>query len=264
MVEPRPYHPALTIDVNRFAVAGCWHRDLEWADTAMRSAKERGADILIHTGDFGYNYPGGFVNGMQRLVDRYDLPVAFIDGNHDDHRFLRKLPQASDGSGHLGHRLHYLPRAFRWQWGEVTFLALGGARSVDRARRHLDREPYWWSTETITGRDIAAAQKHGPVDVLVSHDAPSGVLIPNFDRYSFGYGDTEILAAQAHRQALRDVVDHVRPRLIIHGHYHVYHSQSVEFGYGDVAVLGLDRDGSTKFRNVYVLDVSRVQEWTKA
>lgn len=260
MVEPRPYHPALTT-VDRFAVAGCWHRDLGWADTAMRSAKERGAELIVHTGDFGYTYPSCFVDGMERLVARYALPVAFIDGDEDDHQFLKDLPLAQDGSGHLGQGLHYLPRAYRWRWGGVGFLALGGARSLDRARRYAGRKPYW-ITETITGSDVEAACAHGPVDVLISHDAPTGVLIPNFDRFCTGYGDGEILAAQAHRQTLRDVVDHVQPRLIIHGHYHVYHTQTPDLGYGDVKVLGLDGAGS-KFRNVHVLDVSRVREWTK-
>lgn len=266
MATPRPYHPALAFTVDdygagKIAVAGCWHENIEWANTAMASARERGAGVLVHTGDFGHLFRAEFIDAMRQLVDKHEMPIMFIDGNRDRQAYLRKLPAAADGSLQLAPGIRYIPRGFRWKWSSVRFLGLGGARSVDRSRRYQDREPSWWASETIQPGDVSLATAHGPVDVLICHDAPSGILIPEFDRYSQGYGDAEILAAQAHRQSLLDVVTVVRPRLIIHGHYHRFYSQTADFGYGPVTVLGLDRDDTSRFRNVFILDMGQVREW---
>jgi hypothetical protein len=42
----------------------------------------------------------------------------------------------------------------------------------------------WWPEQEITVANIAAAIEHGPVDVLVIYDAPSGVQVPG----ATGYG----------------------------------------------------------------------------
>jgi len=248
--------------INKIAFAGCWHANAEWAGLVMRhAADQRGADVLVHTGDFGYTFDPAFVGAMERLIARFNLPIYFVDGNHDNHRWLRRQKQNDDGTIRVGEGLTYLPRGHRWAWEGVHFLALGGARSIDRQYRHLTEPPYWWSTETITPMEAALARSGGPVDVLVSHDAPSGIVIPDFDQYSDGYQGIEVIASQAHRQLLRDVVNAVRPDVIFHGHYHTFHTQVAELGYGDVKVIGLDRDGSTRFRNVHVLNMGSLRRW---
>lgn len=261
MDMPRTRHPELPIDVDRVAFAGCWHANLDWAETALRSAAERHARVLVHTGDFGYTYTPTFVVGINDLARQYGITIAFVDGNHDNHDYLRRLEENPDGTRRLTDHVHYLPRGLRWKWNGVSFLALGGARSIDRARRYLDQEPYWWQGETVQNVDIAKAVAPGQVDVMVSHDSPSGVVIPNFDSFSDRYGDVEILAAGAHRRSIRRVVDEVRPKLIIHGHYHAFYTRQENWGWGEVKVIGLDRDGSSAFRNVVVLDINEIRQW---
>jgi hypothetical protein len=141
-------------------------------------------------------------------------------------------------------------------WGDVRWLALGGAHSVDRPWREPGTS--WWHEETITDLDVARAVAGGPADVLVSHDCPSGVDIPGLADTAHLWPAEEIVAAEAHRARLREVADVVRPRSIWHGHFHRRYSADADLGYGAVAVSGLDCDGSTLDRNVSVVALDEI------
>src|SRR6059058_2673772 len=57
-------------------------------------------------------------------------------------------------------------------WKGLSFLALGGAASIDRKHR---RDRYsWWVEEYLTEEDILTAQSSGPVDIMITHDSPYG------------------------------------------------------------------------------------------
>jgi hypothetical protein len=242
----------------RIAFAGDWHENGPWAAKAIGHAKSQGADVVIQLGDFGYSYSRQFLDTVSGAASDTGIPVLFVDGNHEAFPRLHAFPFDGSGLRVIGPNVLHLPRGFRWPWGGLRFLALGGAHSVDRPFRRP--QVSWWPEETITEGQAANAVQGGLADVLISHDCPAGVVIPGIDDRSTPppFPPAEIELAEKHRQVLRGVVDAVRPRAIWHGHYHVPYTATADFGYGPVAVRGLDCDETTLDRNVTVVDLGEV------
>jgi hypothetical protein len=240
----------------RVAFAGDWHANTRWGIAAIQYAAEQGAEAIVQLGDFGYEFRAAFLDGLERALQRTGLRLLFVDGNHEDFPTLLRYPVRDNGLRRLSDRVWHLPRGFRWVWGGVRWLALGGAHSVDRPWR----EPgiSWWHQEAITDDDIARAVAGGPADILVAHDCPAGVDIPGLAESAHLWPAEELVAANAHRAQLRRVVDAVRPRTIWHGHFHRRYSAVADLGYGPVTAHGLDCDGSTFDGNVSVLTLDEI------
>ena len=185
----------------RVAFAGDWHANTRWGVAAIEYAADRGANVVIHLGDFGYEYRSSFVNGLERALSRTGLRLLFVDGNHEAFPTLLRYPVSGNGLRPLSGRIWHLPRGYRWVWSGVRWLALGGAHSVDRAWR----EPgvSWWREETVTEADVRRAMAGGPADVLVAHDCPSGVDIPGLAETAHLWPAEELVAAEDHRRRLR-------------------------------------------------------------
>lgn len=235
----------------RIAFAGDFHMNVRWARAAVKYAIECMADVVIHVGDFGYTFDPAFL----RAVDQ-GVPVLFVDGNHDNHDWLAEQPIGKNGLRYLGSNVWHLPRGFRWTWAGVRFLACGGAYSVDRQWRALGES--WWAGETITDDDVYRCADGGPTDVLVAHDCPTGVIIPEVDDRTTPapFPAPALVEATHHRRKLRRIVDATAPHTIWHGHYHVRYEQQAQFPGRPATVVGLDCDGTTMDRNVQVVNLA--------
>jgi len=246
----------LLAEPRRIAFAGDWHMNVRWAERAIRCAVDQDADVIVHVGDYGYDFHPGFVRKVEEALTRAGIPLLFVDGNHEDFTLLLQQPVGGDGlrriSGHVAH----LPRGFRWEWAGVHFLAMGGAHSVDRPYRVPGVS--WWPEETITARQVYEAAEPGTTDVLISHDCPHGVVIPGIDDRTSPppFSPAEIERSNEHRKLLRVLVEQVQPSVIWHGHYHVGYQAVADLGYGPVVVNGLDCDETTLDANVRVVDVA--------
>lgn len=267
-------HPR-TSGPNHVVVAGDWHGNTEWALSVIeelpRLLPAEQNRIVLHSGDFGV-WPGlagrAFLDDVDDALAAVDAELWFVDGNHEDHHRLAALAHAA-GPGFRAHRLPisggisvhrprtwWLPRGHRWTWHDRTWLALGGAVSVDHLVRAVGRS--WWPEERLTPDDRAAAARPGPADVVLAHDCPSTVPL-NLPRPVPAWWD--LAAADEHRAVVQTVVDEVAPSYLIHGHYHLAHRTTVAMPHGPVEVTGLDCDGATH-GNVAVLDV-RSMKWTQ-
>jgi Icc-related predicted phosphoesterase len=247
-------------DPERIAFAGDWHCNDRWAVACVDHAAEHGVQAIVHVGDFGYDFRPAFVDGLTNALRRTGIPLLFVDGNHDDHAMLARLPVGSNGLGEITDRIWHIPRGFRWQWAGLTWLGCGGAHSVDRQRRTPGVS--WWPGETITEADVACCIDGGPVDILVAHDCPHGVRIPGVDEpgRTPPFPPSEIVQANDHRRVLRRVVDGCQPRLIVHGHYHRHYRAEVDFGYGRVSVSGLGMDGTEFDENLWIVDAAELND----
>lgn len=235
----------------RIAVAGDWHANAGWAERTITCAKDRCADVIVHLGDFGYEFTPGFLRRVSTALAHAQLSLLFVDGNHESFDRLNRYPIRASGLREIAQGIYHLPRGFRWTWGGVRFLALGGAHSVDRPYRVPGVS--WWPQELITPEQAADAIAGGPTDVLVAHDCPAGVDIPGLEDTAHLFPPLEILRADEHRQTLRTVVNAVRPREIWHGHYHRHYQTTTDLGYGAVRVTGLDCDETHLGRNVQII-----------
>ena len=212
---------------------GDTHGDLYCLEKACRTAKRHGAWIF-QVGDFGYLWPGADVSERaEEIVREEGVRLVFIDGNHDPHHLLPDRFMAPDGlSGRPvpEHEpgIYYIRRGGSAHDSDTVVVGMGGAPSIDRGFRKEGKS--WWPTEEITEADVEAALRtcgeipddEGRVIVLACHDAPhvpSAVpaladgpwkkTIPWFEPL-----------AEASKEKVRRVMNHLYPDLFVHGHYH--------------------------------------------
>jgi Calcineurin-like phosphoesterase len=250
-------------DPVRVGVAGDWHGNTRWAtSTAFKVAhalddlygEER--RLLLHCGDLGIA-PGAvgshYTIALCSALVACQMRLWFVDGNHEDHP---QLPSWELGK-YEKVPLEWLPRGHRWLWHGRSWLALGGAVSVDKAVR----TPYvdWWPEEEITYRQAADVTEAGHADVMVCHDAPLGVPLKLMAPPSF-WEPADLRRSDNHRRLLREVVEVVQPQYLLHGHYHQGgpHWREVEMSYGTLRVASLNMDARSG--NWGILNV-KTMEW---
>lgn len=245
---------------DRLTIAGDWHADRTWAAAAIGSAAAAGSRVILHLGDFGI-WPGAFgrdyLDTVESALAAAGLTLAFVDGNHEDFAQLLALPVTPLDDGTPGIRrvrpgIYHLPRGTRWTWGGLRWLALGGAASVDRAWRKPGIS--WWPEESLTAGDVRRAAAPGPVDIMLTHDCPDGVVIPGVgplpEERVAGEPATPppwpleaLAAARANQRLVRGVVEAVTPTHLFHGHFHVAHTAELRLADGStVEVRGLPRE----------------------
>jgi Calcineurin-like phosphoesterase len=240
----------------RVAIAGDWHADTRRAVSAIEHAAKRNADVLVHLGDFGYDFTDEYLDALDDALRRWRLVLGFVDGNHENFDRLFTWSIAGDGLRYLRERIVHLPRGFRWCWGQTTCLALGGAYSID----HLLRTPgrSWWQQESITAQQAREASAPGLADVMFCHDCPAGITVPGaaFDR--FKCPAPELQRSAQHQALLRSVVDVVCPVRLWHGHFH-HRYQGVLHGDDYRTVVdGLGKNGDPIDNNMVVLNMAAI------
>lgn len=243
----------------RILLAGDTHGDLSHVRKLMEFAVECRAEGIIQLGDFGI-WPGEggrmYLRGLARLTKETGIWIAFIDGNHEDFEQLYSMPVNEHGVRPVTTGVWHLPRGLRWNWNGRTWLAMGGAVSLDRRRRKPFTE--WWPQEAITMAEFGRAiDDDTPVDVMLSHDCPMSVDIPDLPSLSEGWFSPEALAeAHAHREILQAIADSVTPKELYHGHFHIRYEADVEFEGRPCIVNGLGANGMEVKATAMVIDVS--------
>jgi hypothetical protein len=239
---------------SRIAIAGDWHADTDYGVAAIEHAAKRNATVLVHLGDFGYNFTDHYLDALDDALDSCGIILAFIDGNHENFDRLFSWPVDDDGLRQLRNRIVHLPRGFRWQWAQTRCLALGGAYSIDRFLRKPGRS--WWTQESLTAQQAQDATVGGPADVMFCHDCPAGITVPGAARDRFGFPAKELQRSELHRVRLRSVVDVVHPARLWHGHFH-HRYQSVLHGEGFRTVVdGLGKNGDPIDNNMVVVNLA--------
>jgi len=130
--------------------------------THARQTLGRSVDQVRVLGDFGLFGPN--LHDFFRRDGRcFALPVAFIEGNHEDFKNFDNLVRD------YADVVTYLPRNSVHQFGAERWLCIGGAQYMDA-----------WSTPPgcqITGRDITRCLENpsGSIDIVISHDCPTNI-----------------------------------------------------------------------------------------
>lgn len=259
-------------DPNRVVLAGDWHGNTGWACHVVEQAAKLLADeeqkVILHAGDFGV-WPGqagrSYLDEVARVLWLHRIKLLFADGNHEWHPELialreEELRKGNDGLVSIDRednttqsftglvpldredggspRIFWAPRGYRWTWHGKTWMALGGAVSVDAAMRVKGKS--WWPEETFTGEQLKHATRPGKVHVMLTHDSPSAVRM-SFGELPRAWDIMDVARSTAHREQLQSVVDKIKPEVLVHGHYHQSVRQTIE-PYG-TQVIGLDMDG---------------------
>jgi len=239
----------------KIAYAGDWHANKHWATIAIQYARENGAEHILHLGDFGYDFSPGFRNAVELALSQAHINLWFVDGNHENFNWLYGQKAFDDGRRPISKHVYHLPRGYQWNWNGNQFMAVGGAYSVDRKWR--EENISYWLDEEITDEEVEKACAGERADILISHDCPTGAIIPGIDdsEPNTMFPAWAIAAAQQHRGQLRKMVDVIQPKEIWHGHYHRRYDTLANFGYGSVDVHGLDMDATRLEDNVVVVEL---------
>jgi predicted phosphodiesterase len=169
-----------------------------------QAGKPVAAVVLL--GDVGLFEPqlGHF---FRRDGARFLRPTYFIEGNHEDHDRLAALATA------YRQMLVYLPRSSVHCLDGCRLLCLGGTGYMDA---HTTPR-----AAVITPADIAACLAHprAAVEVIISHDCPQGIGVPNSPGFEH-YGPPGFEGSASLRA-------HFAPRLWVFGHHHKWYDHSV-------------------------------------
>lgn len=243
---------------DRFAFAGDWHGNTNWANGCLLHLAAKGIDTVLHLGDFGiWPWTEGkkYLDSVEEMAARHDIRILFVDGNHEDFHQIEKVERDEDGLGLFRDHIIHLPRGFRWEWGGIRFGALGGATSVDRKWRTPGAS--WWPQEAITWQDAQRFVDGGPVDIVLTHDVPTGVKVPGitWERGVANWGAEAMQTAKEHQELLARALEPTKPKLVVHGHMHTRYSGIWKYDGGIAKVEGLDCDGTTREKNLWVVDL---------
>lgn len=230
----------------KILVAGDTHGDVGHVEHLIHCAKANGCDTIVQVGDFGYwPHMDKFDQHVNKRAARADVQFYWLDGNHENFDALEKIVDMDAAEPQQMHsNLWYLARGCTWTWDGCTFMALGGAYSIDKPGRIEGRS--WWSQELITREQAERSMDRGPIDVLLTHDAPLDT-VPIISEIKDDYP-----LSKGNRKAISAVVEAVKPKLLIHGHYHHAYVTVKD----DVTVVGLDCNG-TRMKSYTILDTER-------
>jgi len=220
------------IDTNSacITVAGDWHGNLQQALNVVNHAFQANCEVILQAGDFGiWKGDTHFLDRLNEHLIANNQRLYFVDGNHENFPRLYSYPTDPDtGLRPIRSNIFHLPRALRFTIRGIRFLAMGGAYSVDRQWRKVNKS--YWREEEVTEADIAnaLAPEDRTTDVLLMHDSPYPAPNPitdNLSRQAEGmrfFGYEAISASNRHRNLLTPLFVAAQPRILIHGHYHEF------------------------------------------
>ena len=247
--------------VRRVVVMGDIHGSAQMLRLALRVATREDCDVVVSVGDFGLRDASSPRRDPLRVAPqpspvpeltlaavRAPIPIVVVDGNHEVWPCLRQFLQRPDVADerpagrplHLGGSLWWADRGSTWTWAGHRCGALGGAVSVDKNMPSV-AGLRWPADEAPSDGDLARLCDNAPdgLDVLFSHDAPSGVRGLSGHNSAF---PIEIIAeADDVRRLLRAAVDRTEPRLVFHGHWHQQNQDRIADRPSDV--FGVANDG---------------------
>ena len=218
------------------ALVGDLEGDRAWAVSRLRSLGERGdVEVVCQLGDLRFGMGPeheDYLAAIESVCAEHGLRLLCINGNHEDWARLDRLwaqPRWQHADGTLKpievtDHVTLLPRGHRWELGGRSFVALGGAPSVNR---HLLTEGVdWWPPEVISDAHVDATVAGGHAEVMLTHDSPGPpyCTAPVADIITgnpLGWPDASLAyAAEGIEKVTRAVVG-VAPLLLVHGHFHV-------------------------------------------
>ena len=226
---------------------------------AIDFAEEFDIDSIVQVGDFGY-WPSTrkgyeFLEGVRGYLGDTEIDFYWIAGNHEDHNTLDAIlggdPTNEPFIAHGG--LVHIRSGARWEWDGVTFGALGGGYSIDRAHRTRESPSYGWFPQEVP--DASLIPGIGKVDVLITHDSP---IIPPPMLASGRF--FSIPESQDCQRTVYAALTSAQPSVLVHGHWHVKYRSGV----AGTEVWGLDCNSLRHSACVYDTSVRKmcsVQEW---
>ena len=216
----------------RFLIAGDSHGEFQTlTDVIRNSVNGFGIDAVIQVGDFGF-----FKQYIESIQHPFQVPVYAIDGNHEDHKWLKKQKSFEKLN------LFYMKRGTVQEFDGRTVCFVGGAMNADRKQTGSIQNRTTNYLLNSEADEIVSElnQLDKPIDLMVTHSVPHSIgvgiqglpfLIPLVQQYV-------IDALGVSVGPLNDCGENVltrlwsklihKPRNWVFGHFHMYHQAVVE------------------------------------
>ncbi len=193
----------------------------------------------------------------------FPWPLWFVGGNHEPYGFLDGLAPGAA----VAPRAHFVGRAAVHDIGGLRVAGLSGIYHPERSHvprpalgdlPRTSRKAYVVFTEQDEDALLAATEA-APVDVLLLHEWPAGLVAPG-DEAAFEQQRRSLNEAAVGNERARMLVELLRPRLVLAGHMHVPYRRTLQHadgsawafcglaavahGAGSVALFGVDDAGN--------------------
>ena len=178
-------------------------------------------DIIIHVGDFGIDWRTSDVWESKNLpFHDYPCPVYFIDGNHEDFRFIREWSKTEITQ--VASKLFYVPRGYVGEFQDQRIGFLGGAFSIDNYWRQpeMDWFPHDEKVSDDNVKTLLFNVGDTPLDVLVTHSPPASVIRNNFAPLDLDMWKLRPNWVDTCSEKIQHVNETINPTLNVCGHMH--------------------------------------------
>lgn len=96
----------------KIAFAGDWHGNTKYAIRAVEYAVDNDAELIIHVGDFGFNFEQSFIRPLDIALNHAMIELIFVQGNHDNPYILNAAPKGDLGLVSLSNHILRCPRFY--------------------------------------------------------------------------------------------------------------------------------------------------------
>lgn len=216
-------------------------------------------DLYIQVGDMGVmgNNFEKYLHKLNKKLNSLNKNLLFIDGNHDNHNWLKSITKKKFEVNYIQSNIGYIPRGTLLKIGNTKFFFCGGAFSIDRNLRTLNKD--YWIDETLSDEELEEIKSYletqdlDKIEYFISHDYPlefSG----DFNGYN---SQADYYIDYSHKRNLQELFDIVKPHLVINGHYHKYNLnvKQRENSNGLVMNITLNKDNSPLSEQYKIINI---------
>ncbi len=245
----------------RVLIVGDVHgRHRELAGSLRQAQTDFRIAAAIQVGDFGF-YRNLLTQAREERL-HFPVPLHVIDGNHEDHQWLRRVLLAgADRAWKSELNLIYQPRPSVARFGTSKVGFLGGALHADRPQKHN-----WWSgfPNYILRRNREHATtlfNEQQPELIVTHSCPSRIGIGIQGSAEMQAGVAEHITAAGFDPGPPEDCGEVelgrlwldlayKPRAWVFGHFHRAHHATVE----STRFVCVGDDLESPFRSLVIWD----------
>lgn len=199
-------------------------RLLKFHHLLQKVIEEYQISVAIQVGDFGVSKK---LIGILDSLGGFPIPVHFVDGNHEDFRFLWRAVKKGVHREWKKNNLYYQPRGSTLVIQGVKIGFFGGALNVGSPQKIIKGNVI--TTDEIN-RAVSTFSRFSP-DILITHSCPAGIgvgmqglemhywgVVNHILMAGFNPGPTADCGETQHTQLWNQMLQH--PKLWVYGHFH--------------------------------------------
>ena len=192
----------------------------------------------IQVGDFGFNREA--IRRLSADTGPFPVPLHVIDGNHEDHRWLRRAVLTGAAGAWRGNlNLYFQSRSSVVRFGSSQVGFIGGALTADRPQHHNLLGGFPNYIRRRQRQHAATLFNREQPELIVTHSCPSGIGLGLRGSPGLERDVAEHIAAAGFDPGPRDDCGEAelsrlwadlryRPRAWVFGHFHRNHQALIE------------------------------------